>query len=391
MSDEWYIEDGHKTRGPFLLIEVYELIELGDIGDDAWFELDGERIDLDSLREQWPDPRQATEIPVLEAVEDVPDSETPPTVRSPAASPKPPPERDCILILGRRRAGKTVYLATLYEALWKSMGGLTMKAQAGPTHKMLTGIVDQLRRGHWPEATLGTRHLEFELDDNGVKRTIVAFDYSGEDFRRAFVEDDETSPETAKLMEYLGRAAAAILLIDPAVAVAGDHDEIVDDDFGMVQAVKKIRGCPGGDTAPITVALTKGDRNREVILSAGTKHDFIMRHYPALVRTLGSFIVFTVSAVQEIQNPDGAALPSPESVPLNVDKPFLHCLDQMRRREKKLARRERRHAAKQAKMDQLLAEEAAVRWYNWKTAFLTAGLIVIGLCICVLIWILRTD
>ena len=300
-------------------------------------------------------------------------------------------ERDAILILGRRRAGKTVYLATLYDALWKSLGGLTMKALAGPTHKLLTGVADRLQHGHWPEATLGTRQLEFELDDHGEKRVVVAFDYSGEDFRRAFVDEETESSEVQKLLGYLHRAAAVILLIDPAVAAGGKHDEIVDDDFGMVQAVEKIREIRGGQDVPVVLALTKADRNREVIQSAGTKSEFILRHYPALVRTLGKLTVFTISAVQEMKGSDGSTCPSPDSVPINIDKPLLRCLEKMQRHDEHKRQQTARAAAEQTQIREVRQEERAQVTYHRKVAFLVAGIIIISLCVYVLIWILRTE
>ena len=371
--------------------------------------------------DQEPDPRprpgegEAPAEPVLEPLPQPGEGETP---AEPVLEPLPPPkegeapaepvveplldelaeiqplrrvERDTIVILGRRRAGKTVYLATLYNSLWKALSGLTMKALAGPTHKMLTGVADQLHRGYWPEATLGTRQLEFELDDHGHRRVVVAFDYSGEDFRRAFVDEETESPEVQKLLSYLHRAAAVILLIDPAVAATGKHDEVVDDDFGMVQAVQRIREIHGGEDVPVVLALTKADRNREIIQSAGTKREFILRHYPALVRTLGKLTVFTISAVQETPGPDGVAHPSPDSVPINIEKPLLRCLEMMRRSDDRKRKTAARKVAEQAQIDQVRAEERALVAYHRKVAYLVAGIIIISLCVYALIWILRTD
>jgi hypothetical protein len=378
---EWYIEQGAQSLGPFPLTELYDRIDRGETDENAWFSLDGVRVDLTTLREHWPDPRttgdEATPAALLDELTEI--------------QPHRRVERDTILILGRRRAGKTVYLATLYNALWKSIGGLTMKALAGPTHKLLTGVADQLQHGHWPEATLGTRQLEFELDDHGHKRVVVAFDYSGEDFRRAFVDEETESPEVKKLLSYLHRAAAVILLIDPAVAAGGKHEEVVDDDFGMVQAVQRIRSIHGGRDVPVVLALTKADRNREIIQSAGTKREFILRHYPALVRTLGKLTVFTISAVQELSDADGNPRPSPDSVPINIDKPLLRCLERMRQHDERKRQQVADRAARQARVEQVRQQERAQTAYHRTVAYLVAGIIIIALCAYALIWILRTD
>jgi hypothetical protein len=298
-------------------------------------------------------------------------------------------ERDSILILGRRRAGKTVYLATLYAMHWKTIGGLTMKALAGPAHKMLMGIMEQLQQGAWPEATLGTRQLEFELDDDGRRCLLVAFDYSGEDFSRAFVDEDQDSPNVRKLLNYLDRAAAVILLIDPAVAVHGASRHVADDDFGMVQAVERIRNWPGGDQVPVVLALTKADRSRKLIQETGTLRDFVVRHYPALVRTLGRITIFAVSAVQQKRNESGKAIPAPDSVPINVDKPLRYCLDKIREQESLKEEEARQRAGAEAQARYVQQLKAAARGTNRRVAVVVTVMLILGLGACALIWILK--
>ena len=65
--------------------------------------------------------------------------------------------RDRVVVLGRRGAGKTVYLARLYEAGWNSTDprGLRMMAVEGRTHSRMMTVIDSLKRGEWPAATTG--------------------------------------------------------------------------------------------------------------------------------------------------------------------------------------------------------------------------------------------
>jgi len=415
IQPQWYIRDGTKNLGPFDFARVYELISSGHVSEEAWFGCDDLWMDLDALRQDWPDSRG-----VLGARTDAKQhSEAPSTLRRAVGEETVPPipdpavldlpdgrtealhelasravvdgfdapedldpviERDAILILGRRRSGKTVYIATLYSMLWKAVSGLTMKALSGPTHKMLTSVADQLARGQWPEATLGTRQLEFELDHKGRKRLMVAFDYSGEDFKRAFVDDDDESAEVKKLLNYIDRAAAVILLIDPAVAAGGNHEEVVDDDFGMVQAVERIRNWSGGADVPVVLVLTKIDRNKNLIRSHGSAEQFVLRHYPALARTLKRVRIFMVCAVQEARGMDGLALPSKNSVPVNIDEPLRYCLKKLRKREiateRENARLEAENAHREAEHAEILAESAANRrLWIWMTSFII-------LCLC---------
>ena len=113
--------------------------------------------------------------------------------------------------------------------------------------------------------------------------------------------------------------------------------------------------------------------------------------YRALVRTLGKLTVFTISAVQEAPGADGVAHPSPDSVPINIEKPLLRCLDMMRRCDDRKRRTAARKAAEQAQIEQVRAEERALGAYHRKVAYLVAGIIIISLCVYALIWILRTD
>ena len=53
--------------------------------------------------------------------------------------------RDRIVILGRRKAGKTVFLARLYEQLWNAHpSGLTMRTLEGTGHVALMEVNERL-------------------------------------------------------------------------------------------------------------------------------------------------------------------------------------------------------------------------------------------------------
>src|SRR5262245_50463536 len=200
MPSRRYITQGDQRLGPLSLEALHKLLDAGRVAPNARFSRDSEPpIDAETLRQNWPAPpplpsgaELLPQQPAFDDGENEPAAHpaTPAPLDAETTRTAPVVERDAILILGRRRSGKTIYLATLYAMLWKSVRGLTMKALSGPAHEMLMSIVDQLKRGVWPEATLGTRQVEFELNDHGRKRLLLAFDYSGEDFRQAFVEED---------------------------------------------------------------------------------------------------------------------------------------------------------------------------------------------------------
>lgn len=298
-------------------------------------------------------------------------------------------QRDRIVILGRRASGKTVFLSVLYEKYWRSLDGLTMKAVSGNVHSELVRVADGLRQGRWPPATLETQHCDLEIHYRGSKHLLVALDYAGEIFRRAFVEDATDAPEAKALVRHIDSAAAVILLIDPVIAVSGNVDATIDDDFGMTQAVSRIRNWPGGQEVPFVIAFTKCDVNRALIHAEGGPTQFVTRRFPALARTLQKVQIFQVSAVQVQKGPTGM-LPRSGSDPWQIEKPLLYCLDHIESR--------RRHQQEQELLQQRLRVREAARFLEEKAqrrssrlvTLLGVLIIVVVVCVGVLIWLYRT-
>src|SRR5205085_669721 len=125
--------------------------------------------------------------------------------------------------------------------------------------------VKTLSQGQWPAATLDSRSVELELEESGHKRLMVALDYAGEMFANAFVHERLDLPGVKPLIDHIDRAAAVMLLIDPSIVAGMDHQAAMEDDFGLVQAVQRIRNWPGGDMVPVVLVLTKIDQHRRLI------------------------------------------------------------------------------------------------------------------------------
>lgn len=375
MDNNWYIQESDKKLGPYDLSELKQLISAKMVPHHAKLGREGTWFDLIAFEQKFLTHDDKVEAPKETEVQPQPASTT-----SQANLEPPPLERDAILLLGRRRAGKTIYLAALYSKLWKAVNGLTMRALSGPNHTMLMGVWEQLRNGEWPEATLGARQLEFEIEYDRRNHLLVAFDYSGEAFRQAFLSETTDSSEVKKLLEYVDRAAAVILLLDPSVVVEGKYDEVADDDFGMVQAVQRIRNWTGGEEVPVVLALTKADRNKDLLLSHGSAKEFVKKYYPALVRTLKRIAIFPLSAIQENRTPDGKSTPSRTSVPFAVEKPLLYCLDELekRAREKEALAAQQAAEAAHARQIQLEAQELASA--NRRLWIYVTSFIVLSIC-----------
>jgi len=288
--------------------------------------------------------------------------------------------RDRIVILGRRRSGKTIYLARLYDELWKSRGDLHMRAISGETHKACMQVVEELRSGQWPASTLGAQYSDIEITFRGRKHLLVALDYPGEVFRKAFVDDADTE-DAKELLEHVDKAAAVMLLLDPSVVESGNTIDAIDDDFGMVQAVHRIREWPGGSDVPIVVVFTKCDVHKRLLRKNGGLKNYLVTRYGSLIRAMNRFKVFAAAAVHTRPGKNGEFRPTLEKRPVGVIEPLEYCLDTIvqRGQEKleaeqlekyQIAEREQRH-------QEYLAQRRSVLFWSifWSVALVVLGAI----------------
>lgn len=291
-----------------------------------------------------------------------------------------PAHRDRIVILGRRASGKTVYLARLYHHLFRGADGLSMEALDGPSHLRCVKAMDELVRGQWPAATGETSALDLDLRFPGGAERLVVLDYPGEVFRRAFLED-VASPDVATLLEHVDRAAAVIMLIDPATGLSGRPGDSAEDDFGMIQALKRIRSSPRGGDVPVALVLTKVDAHAAPLRAAGGLKPFVEKHYPALVRAAPGARVFGCAAARMVMDPMGRRLPQVRGEPVGVVEPLAWCLVRMgklRRGEAaETRRRDLERAASEAQRDveEELRRERRVLVFLWSTV---AIILVVG-------------
>lgn len=295
-------------------------------------------------------------------------------------------ERDQIVVMGRSRSGKTIFLAGIYGKLWKSLNGMTAKALTGQAHKELIEVNRMLKNGQWPPGTAGLKQVAMEIEYHRRKRLLVALDYAGEKFTDAFVNEETNDPIVKELLRHIDRAAAVMLLVDPSVIAGRDMDASVDDDFGMVQAVQRIRNWPGGDEIPIVLVLTKMDLHQRLIDRAGGVKEFVRQHYPALVRVLKEIPIFQVSAVQADRTPDGKLKPRRHSALINVENPLRYCLSHIHKAEQAVQTQQMAEA-RQKQVRKLEMEERRhelrhnIFWTSLVVVLLAAGLGLVALII----------
>jgi len=233
--------------------------------------------------------------------------------------------RDRIVVLGRRSAGKTVYLSLLYDRLWRADGDLSMKALEGVHHTEFIKTAAELRQGKWPPATQNISQSFVEVKYGGHDKLMVVLDYPGELFTNAFVKEAQ-SEEIRVLLDHIDHAEALILLVDPAQVVGEDIDAIIDNDFGIVQALSRVRNWAEGNTIPVVLVFTKFDEGRHILKKHGGASAFVKKFFPRLVAVASTLRICKVSAVQVCRDENGKAVPRKEFAPVNLENPLVYCL-----------------------------------------------------------------
>ena len=242
-----------------------------------------------------------------------------------------PKVRDRIVVLGRTRSGKTVYIARLYHLLWRAGSDLRMQACTGVTHQAMVGFWQLLKDGKWPESTTATDQHSFDLEFQSRKFSMVVSDYPGEIFKKAFMDDDNSDPEVIKLLDSIDRAQAIIFLVDPKVMIDTDLKATNEQGFGLTQAILRLRASPGGEAVPISLVLTKYDEFNEEIKAAGGRVNFINHHYPSLVELAkkGGTKAYKCIAIQSVQSTLGTHRPDWDAPVQDVEEPLRDCLERV--------------------------------------------------------------
>lgn len=221
-----------------------------------------------------------------------------PVMTEPESIPTPIKQhkRDRVVILGRTQAGKTVFLAALYDACWNRGGSIRIEAVDGLTHKAMMENIEMLRAGKWPSSTTGTKYLDFLITVDGRSRPLVSLDYPGEVFRKVFIDGLQTD-DVQDLIDHIDRAAAVIILVDPMIVKNAVPTIAMDDNYGMAKAIERIRSWPGGENIPVAIVLTKYDKYRTQIHDFGGAVKFVHHHYKYLVRSTHRANVFACSVL----------------------------------------------------------------------------------------------
>jgi GTP-binding protein EngB required for normal cell division len=247
--------------------------------------------------------------------------------------PTQPAQRDRVVILGRTQAGKTVFVARLYEQLWNSRTAeVHMRSLAGPNHIALMNQSAAMREGRWPDSTTDQLYTDVEVTFAKRKFRMTLLDYPGEIFSKAFVRGELTANDTIGLVEHVDRAAGLIVLTDPKNAVESrDQSKRADDDFGMQQVIHRIRSYPDGQNVPVAIVLTKCDERNELIRSLGGLETFAKTYLSNLLRPAGreSKLFKAVAVWTRKSSRTGQLVPDLDREPVNLVQPLIWVLQKI--------------------------------------------------------------
>lgn len=250
--------------------------------------------------------------------------------------------RDRIVILGQPQAGKTVYLARLYDRYFRGSAAdtLSMRTLNGQVHLKLMDVVDQLDRGIWPAATGGLTYVDLEIHYKGERFELVSLDYPGEIFSKAFLLG-KRDPECLELIDHLDRAAGIILMVEPSVVASRSRVKAAETEFGMVAAIRYVKDRRDGLGVPVGLLFTKLDRSASLLRAEGGLRGFAEVHCRHILSEVPGISLFAAAAVREQAGMDGRLQPCLHKSPIGLEGPFLYCLEVLVRTRLRDRERER--------------------------------------------------
>lgn len=243
-----------------------------------------------------------------------------------------------ICLLGSESAGKTCFIAglgILAEPPRKSDFQVSGRDTVSQTY--LNELVAVFHLGRWPKGTTETRMMELDVLYRGSLLQLSLLDYRGEEFRRAFHNQDET--RLNPLWAHLEGADVVLIMLDPDVDI--EQGESLDEEEeqrrhqrlnAILQSVIQLCHAQiqaGKRTAAPEIAVLLSKRDKHPDLNNGiSPREFFKERAPHFLDKLDDWSqcvgVFAVSAVGTLEpTPDNAApLPPKDLNPKGYDELF---------------------------------------------------------------------
>jgi hypothetical protein len=211
-----------------------------------------------------------------------------------------------IVMLGHSGAGKTTYMALMYEQLNRGLAGFRVSAERNADHQRLLRQAGDIRRRRYPPPSDQRAVYDLLLRHEGSD--VVEFRWR--DYRGGALTERTASGQTTELIEDLASADGIVAFLDAKELYAGSRAALRQArsiSVLLTTALEKRKAI-----TPLVLALTKAD-----LLPAGAD----------LTQPLTTAFGSLVSAVMAARHVAGTALTvacGPE--PHSVEIPVLWCL-----------------------------------------------------------------
>jgi hypothetical protein len=184
-------------------------------------------------------------------------------------------------LFGATRAGKTVYLTTLY---WLSKKGQLPAEVRGvlPADPESASYLGEryamLEAAQWPRGNVTSHRVALEISLATEIVTLSTNDFRGGDFTTAFYSDDPAYQQQAQdfIRQLFGGCSAYVFLVDCSDVSAAEHQGGLDEHAGLAQrtgAVETALNILRRDSwgfrllhRPVAVVFTKGDQHPECLV-----------------------------------------------------------------------------------------------------------------------------
>ena len=221
-----------------------------------------------------------------------------------------------ISIVGVEGSGKSVLMAVLGTKFVRpNRDGLFLKSADESTFRHYNNIVDGMRLGEWPAATMpGTvLNLRWKLKrSRGSGRPeklaeLHFLDFAGEDYRSAFGGGDVGNFNANAVEELRGHVSGSdvLLVLMNINDVLVNENVLVDlqrmhDVQWLTQAILEYARRPDVKVRECAIVFTQADKWTEILKDCGSPQGALGRYLPNVAAEYPDVPVFAVSAVNDI-------------------------------------------------------------------------------------------
>ncbi len=265
-----------------------------------------------------------------------------------------------ICVLGSEAAGKTCFVGGLGILSSADHGGsFHVRGKDKLSQQSLADLTRTLRQQKWPQGTLQTSILRFDVAWQGRLVEFMLTDYAGEQFRKAMASLDYA--DLQRVVEQIVTAKALLLVLDIGVDLLPATELSVEDNAlrverldallaGVMEAYRqRLQGAEQSPRPKVALVLTKSDRyradlslHRDPISLVEQRASQFLAKLRAWSPRVACFAVSAVGSVVPARDEDGreAVVPANPVEPHGYEKIFewLFRVKAAPKREKRLRR-----------------------------------------------------